>query len=89
MHTMVQVEKPLSMDEKAMGHSTENVGDDVVGESGSISPQIDPAEEKILLAKLDLFFTPIIMLLYLSCFLDRTNIVRRLRLLMIPVDQAG
>lgn len=35
---------------------------------------IDPAKEVKLLAKLDLAFTPIIMLLYLSCFLDRSNI---------------
>lgn len=35
---------------------------------------IDPAEESKLLAKLDLFFVPIIMLVYLSCFLDRSNI---------------
>jgi hypothetical protein len=37
---------------------------------------IDPAKEKKLLAKLDIAFTPIIMLLYLSCFLDRSNIGR-------------
>ncbi|KAK5115856.1 hypothetical protein LTR85_009450 [Meristemomyces frigidus] len=35
---------------------------------------IDPKEETKLLAKLDLFFVPIIMLVYLSCFLDRSNI---------------
>lgn len=35
---------------------------------------IDRAKEIKLLAKLDLAFTPIIMLLYLSCFLDRSNI---------------
>ena len=35
---------------------------------------IDPAKEKKLLAKLDMAFTPIIMLVYLSCFLDRSNI---------------
>jgi hypothetical protein len=35
---------------------------------------IDPAKEKILLAKLDLFLTPIIMLVYLCCFLDRSSI---------------
>lgn len=35
---------------------------------------IDPAKEVKLLAKLDLAFTPIIMLLYLSAFLDRSNI---------------
>lgn len=35
---------------------------------------IDPAKEAKLVAKLDLAFTPIIMLLYLVCFLDRSNI---------------
>ncbi|CAN8105389.1 unnamed protein product [Discula destructiva] len=35
---------------------------------------IDPAEESRLLNKLDIFFVPIIMLVYLSCFLDRSNI---------------
>ncbi|KAK8213606.1 hypothetical protein M8818_002910 [Zalaria obscura] len=35
---------------------------------------IDPARETKLLAKLDLFFVPIIMVVYLSCFLDRANI---------------
>ena len=35
---------------------------------------IDPVKEVKLLAKLDLAFTPIIMLVYLSCFLDRSNI---------------
>lgn len=43
--------------------------------NGNMEGQIDPKKEKILLAKLDLFFTPIIMLVYLSCFLDRANIV--------------
>lgn len=35
---------------------------------------IDPAKEVKLLAKLDLAFTPVIMLVYLSCFLDRSSI---------------
>ncbi|KAK7413370.1 hypothetical protein QQX98_007747 [Neonectria punicea] len=35
---------------------------------------LDPAAEKKLLLKLDAFFVPIIMLVYLTCFLDRTNI---------------
>lgn len=35
---------------------------------------IDPAKEAKLLAKLDIFFVPVIMLVYLSCFLDRSNI---------------
>lgn len=38
------------------------------------TPTIDPAEESKLLNKLDLYFVPIIMLVYLSCFLDRSNI---------------
>jgi hypothetical protein len=35
---------------------------------------IDPAKQVKLLAKLDLFLTPVIMLVYLCCFLDRSNI---------------
>lgn len=35
---------------------------------------LDPVAERKLLLKLDAFFVPIIMLVYLSCFLDRTNI---------------
>ncbi|KAI9740132.1 MAG: hypothetical protein M1818_004883 [Claussenomyces sp. TS43310] len=41
---------------------------------GRVEFFIDPIKEKKLLRKLDLAFTPIIMLLYLSCFLDRSNI---------------
>ncbi|KAK4678856.1 hypothetical protein QC764_310620 [Podospora pseudoanserina] len=37
-------------------------------------PTLDRQEEKRLLLKLDAVFVPIIMLVYLSCFLDRTNI---------------
>jgi hypothetical protein len=35
---------------------------------------VDPIKEVKLLVKLDLAFTPVIMLVYLSCFLDRSNI---------------
>ena len=35
---------------------------------------LDPAKEKKLLLKLDVAFVPIIMLTYLSCFLDRSSI---------------
>ena len=35
---------------------------------------LDPKMEQKLLAKLDMAFVPIIMLTYLSCFLDRSNI---------------
>ena len=65
------------MDVKVAGASDRHlVEEDGLKEISSTEPLIDPAKEKILLAKLDLFFTPIIMLVYLSCFLDRTNIVR-------------
>jgi hypothetical protein len=40
----------------------------------SLDVELDPKMEKKLLFKLDLFFVPIIMLTYLSCFLDRSNI---------------
>ncbi|OLN97852.1 putative transporter C1683.12-like protein 5 [Colletotrichum chlorophyti] len=35
---------------------------------------LDPGAEKKLLHKLDLYFVPIIMVVYLTCFLDRSNI---------------
>jgi MFS family permease len=37
-------------------------------------PILDPNAEKRLLLKLDTYFVPIIMLVYLTCFLDRSNI---------------
>lgn len=46
---------------------------DVVSPSTPIET-IDPAEEAKLLMKLDVFFVPVIMVVYLSCFLDRSNI---------------
>ena len=44
------------------------------GSGEAMDLYLDPVKEKKLLARLDLFFVPIIMLVYLSCFLDRTNI---------------
>jgi hypothetical protein len=40
----------------------------------ALDVELDPAMEQKLLMKLDLAFVPIIMLTYLSCFLDRSNI---------------
>ena len=49
--------------------------DDIAkGEVSHNEFQIDPAKEKLLLLKLDIFLTPVIMLVYLCCFLDRSNI---------------
>lgn len=53
--------------------STNGDVDDTAISSSSMET-IDPAEEAKLLNKLDLFFVPVIMLVYLSCFLDRSNI---------------
>jgi hypothetical protein len=73
---MAEVEKQHSMDEKSVGAiDGGKIQHDGLQEVGSMIPQLDPKKEKILLAKLDLFFTPVIMLVYLSCFLDRSNIV--------------
>ncbi|THY87632.1 MFS general substrate transporter [Aureobasidium pullulans] len=48
------------------------------GEKNAVDVQlgefIDPSRERKLLAKLDLALVPIIMLTYLACFLDRSNI---------------
>lgn len=51
-------------------------GDDIdnAALSSTTFETIDQAEESKLLNKLDLFFVPVIMLVYLSCFLDRSNI---------------
>ena len=67
-----------SIDEKALGNGmarTPTRTEDGECESVQIA-QIDPVEERKLLAKLDLAFIPVIMLVYLSCFLDRSNIGR-------------
>lgn len=47
---------------------------DGIASSSSAIETIDPAEERRLLMKLDTFFVPVIMVVYLSCYLDRSNI---------------
>ena len=68
--------KKQSIKHTNMEHSPSKKHEADNGEVVEIVPAlwIDPAKEKKLLAKLDLFFIPVIMLVYLSCFLDRTNI---------------
>ncbi|PQE30231.1 major facilitator superfamily transporter protein [Rutstroemia sp. NJR-2017a WRK4] len=61
-------EKMGSLNEKDAGNLKQNHDD------AEVDVYIDPAKEVKLLAKLDLAFTPVIMLVYLSCFLDRSNI---------------
>jgi len=62
-----------SPDEKKTAGDGGTSVDSAVGEDLQFE-QIDPAKEKKLLRKLDMAFTPVIMLVYLSCFLDRSNI---------------
>jgi hypothetical protein len=57
-------EKELPLDNKASDSQIEAHDDHY----------IDPAKQRKLLAKLDLCLIPIIMLVYLCCFLDRSNI---------------
>lgn len=57
-------EKELPIDTKASDSQIEAYDDHY----------IDPAKQRKLLAKLDLCLIPVIMLVYLCCFLDRSNI---------------
>lgn len=61
-----------SMDEK-VGPVSDTEGNPTAA-TDAADLYIDPAAERKLLLKLDAFFVPVIMLVYLSCFLDRTNI---------------
>lgn len=61
--------------EKPKHHASSSDAEDVaIAAPSEIVRAIDPTEETKLLAKLDIFFVPVIMLVYLSCFLDRANI---------------
>jgi hypothetical protein len=56
--------------EKHEKHNHESIDVDELG----VELRLDRAKEIKLLAKLDIALIPIIMLVYLSCFLDRSNI---------------
>ncbi|RFU72905.1 mfs transporter [Trichoderma arundinaceum] len=61
-------------DEDEKRPSSRDFADGEVDESATSIPLIDPNAEKRLLLKLDTYFVPIIMLVYLTCFLDRSNV---------------
>jgi len=61
-----------TLPEKEIQPVTESQDDHHKEELESVT--LDPEKEKKLLLKLDLAFVPIIMLTYLSCFLDRSSI---------------
>lgn len=54
--------------------------DDIKSSDGNLEASdngpyyIDPVKEAQLLSRLDWFLTPVLMLVYLCCFLDRSNI---------------
>lgn len=59
-----------------MEASIKNEKDDVVVPQvdGETRPFIDPAREKKLLMKLDMFIAPVVTLIFLAAYLDRSNI---------------
>ncbi|CAG9981782.1 unnamed protein product [Clonostachys byssicola] len=64
--------KDTTMDVK--DNLTTDVGiDNQDGEMQNL-PRADPALERKVLAKLDIFLTPVLFIVYLSCFIDRANI---------------
>lgn len=62
------------MSDNQKDHAAEVEFKDPDGETDVDNVVLDPKKERKLLIKLDVAFIPIIMLTYLSCFLDRTNI---------------
>ncbi|KAJ5462522.1 hypothetical protein N7475_007466 [Penicillium sp. IBT 31633x] len=64
--------EPLELKDSLQKDDAEVVNEAIVGEN--LDVLLDPKKEKKLLAKLDIAFVPIIMLTYLTCFLDRSSI---------------
>lgn len=67
-----------SPSEKARVSATENedskfTTDNQVGETDDVAPP-DPKIEARVLRKLDIFLSPVLFIVYLSCFIDRANI---------------
>lgn len=71
--------EPLELKDSLQKDDAEVVNEAIVGEN--LDVLLDPKKEKKLLAKLDIAFVPIIMLTYLTCFLDRSSIGELLPLL--------
>jgi hypothetical protein len=69
-------DEPRSIEEKkTLRNDTDSVIDSTEVNSGQVEPIADdPRADRILSNKIDLKVLPILGLLYLICFLDRTNI---------------
>jgi hypothetical protein len=66
--------------DKATSHELEHISVDEKLAAAGQHPPIDAAAEKRLLRKVDLHVVPILFLLFLLAFLDRTNIGKISRL---------
>jgi hypothetical protein len=63
------------IDEKHNGlESLAERGHTVTDEHGNVLVQFDPAAEKRLVRKIDLYVVPTVAMIYLWCFIDRANI---------------
>jgi hypothetical protein len=71
-------DEPRSIDEKkTLQNDTDSVIDSTEVDSGQVEPIADDQRaDRILSNKIDLKVLPILGLLYLICFLDRTNIAK-------------
>jgi hypothetical protein len=70
----VNVDEPQVLDEKRIGDNGSASLKDSADEAGEVDYVYNAKEDRILTTKIDLKVIPILGLLYLICFLDRTNI---------------
>lgn len=72
--TTIQDDGVASVSQMSIHDKEEGEASDRPPTGAAADVVLDPKLEQKLLAKLDIAFVPIIMLTYLSCFLDRSNI---------------
>jgi hypothetical protein len=65
-------EKGLPVEPKTDGQVVS--GSDEFSSDGAVDHYIDPAAEKRLIVKLDLYLAPVMTLIFLAAYLDRANI---------------
>lgn len=69
----VEAKEPVAMDSDPGCEKSQTEAGEL-----HVIPEIDPKVERKVVAKLDLFLTPVLFIVYLSCFIDRANIGKRL-----------
>jgi hypothetical protein len=70
----VVLDEPRALDEKTGAASLKGSSEISSGQHDAYEYSDDPKADRILTTKIDLKLMPILGLLYLICFLDRTNI---------------